>query len=344
MRERISIIVPCYNCEKTLERCIDSLIGQTYEFFEIILVDDGSIDATGAICDRYEGENANIKVVHQENEGLVGAWKKGVSIATSDYVSFCDADDFFDNDFAEKVVDIVRKDDVDVIAFGLTISYDDGKIQLVGNKIAGGVYIGDDLQRVKENLLFSGGMRSQLLLNSRVAKVFRRELLQKCIPEISNELTNGEDAVTTYVSIMKSDKLFCFENYYPYHYMRNGESMIGKYDPDWYKKQVVVYNELNKIDDRYSLQQKWQIDNYFFSSIVLYAKKAISRNDNGYRSVKQDVSKVRSEELINAVLRNVDISGYKIGARVFVRLFLHKCYFLMYLLTKAATIIGVGRE
>lgn len=97
----ISVIVPVYNAEKYLNRCIDSILGQTFKDFELILIDDGSKDQSGCICDEYEKKDKRIKVIHQDNKGQAAARNKGVLIAQSDWVAFVDADDLIHQQMLE---------------------------------------------------------------------------------------------------------------------------------------------------------------------------------------------------------------------------------------------------
>ena len=90
----ISIIVPVYNVEKYLEQCLDSIIGQTYKNLEIILVDDGSTDSSGAICDRYAEQDKRIRVIHRENGGVCAARNTALEAVTGDYIGFVDPDDW----------------------------------------------------------------------------------------------------------------------------------------------------------------------------------------------------------------------------------------------------------
>ena len=93
MREKISVIVPVYGVEKMLARCVESILAQTYENIELVLVDDGSPDQCPAICDQYAEKYKNIVVIHKKNGGLTSAWKAGVTAATGDLLGFVDSDD-----------------------------------------------------------------------------------------------------------------------------------------------------------------------------------------------------------------------------------------------------------
>ena len=101
----LSVIVPVYNTEKYLGDCIDSILAQSYDDFEIILVDDGSTDKSGTICDEYAERNNRVKVIHQENGGVTNARKTGVRNACGTYFSFLDSDDWIHPEMFERMVD-----------------------------------------------------------------------------------------------------------------------------------------------------------------------------------------------------------------------------------------------
>ena len=105
----LSIVVPVYNTEKYLKQCVDSLTSQTLNEIEIILVDDGSTDGSGAICDEYAAKDSRIKVIHKENGGLGFARNSGLEMAQGEFVGFVDSDDWVDLDFFEKLLGKTRK-------------------------------------------------------------------------------------------------------------------------------------------------------------------------------------------------------------------------------------------
>ena len=109
MQELISVVVPVYKVEKYLKRCIESIIKQTYKNIEIILVDDGSPDNCGKICDEYASKDKRIKVIHKKNGGLSSARNEGLKIANGEYISFIDSDDYISNVFIEKLYSICKE-------------------------------------------------------------------------------------------------------------------------------------------------------------------------------------------------------------------------------------------
>lgn len=136
----ISVIVPVYNVEKYLNRCVDSIINQTYTDLEIILVDDGSTDSSGSICDEYAKKDERIKVIHKENGGLSDARNTGVASATGDYVSFIDSDDYIEPDMMELLITTIG--DCDMSTCGAFNDYASGSTPQ---------YTGDDLSFETDN-------------------------------------------------------------------------------------------------------------------------------------------------------------------------------------------------
>lgn len=115
----LSIIVPIYNVEKLLSRCIDSILAQTFRDFELILVDDGSPDACGKICDEYAEREKRIRVIHKKNGGLSDARNAGLEIASGKYIGFVDSDDFVRPQMYEKMLDIAHETGAEIVACGI---------------------------------------------------------------------------------------------------------------------------------------------------------------------------------------------------------------------------------
>ena len=125
---KISIIVPIYNIEKYIVECLNSIINQTYKKYEIILVDDGSSDKSGEICDKYAIKNEKIKVIHKKNGGLSDARNSGIDIATGEYIMFVDGDDFLVNkNCLQNIVFELEKEKVDVLQYKMQYYYNSSK-------------------------------------------------------------------------------------------------------------------------------------------------------------------------------------------------------------------------
>lgn len=124
--ELVSIIVPVYNVEKYLEKCVESLIQQTYKYIEIILVDDGSSDSSGKICDSLSKKDDRIISLHKKNGGLSDARNYGIKHAKGNYLVFVDSDDWIENDTIEESLRRIISDKSDIVVYGFSVDYDNG--------------------------------------------------------------------------------------------------------------------------------------------------------------------------------------------------------------------------
>ncbi len=117
---KISVVVPIYNSEKYLYKCVDSLLGQTYSNIEVVLVDDGSTDSSPKICDDYAAFDSRVKVIHQKNARIGAARNRGIEAASGDYITFIDSDDYLELNTYEKCVSLIQKHDPDIIQWDLS--------------------------------------------------------------------------------------------------------------------------------------------------------------------------------------------------------------------------------
>ena len=143
----VSIIVPVYNVEKYLERCVESIRGQTYDNLEIILVDDGSPDNCGALCDMFKSQDERIKVIHKKNEGLGLTRNAGLNIATGDYVTFIDSDDWIDADHIMNLLNASVDKEADICFGGCTRVFSNGEKATDKNNYKDFAYKGCEIEK-----------------------------------------------------------------------------------------------------------------------------------------------------------------------------------------------------
>lgn len=125
--ERISVIIAVYNAESYLEKCVESVLSQTYPAYEILLIDDGSSDGSGSICDRYQRMYPDcVKAIHQKNRGVGGARNAGINRATGDYLAFLDSDDYYDPDMLRTFIGLIRKYNSDMAVVEKWVEYSNG--------------------------------------------------------------------------------------------------------------------------------------------------------------------------------------------------------------------------
>lgn len=241
----ISVIVPVYNAEKYLKECIDSVIEQTYTDIEILLVDDGSTDKSGDICEKYALQDNRIKVMHQKNEGQFSARISGVRRATGDYLVFLDADDKLRENAIGIIVDKVEKTDCDMLIFEGSRDSDFSSLYMDIPLEKDVIYQNEKLQYIYILALTTGK------LNCMCMKAIKANLI-KTDGDYSAffRMRNGEDTLMALMA-MDSAKKICYTDDSLYYYRKNEESVSKKYNPNAYED----YRELGCI--RCEFSKKW---------------------------------------------------------------------------------------
>ena len=341
----ISIVVPCYNCEKTFKRCIESICNQTQKEIEIVLVDDGSSDGTYELCENAAKRDSRIKVYHQKNKGPMSAWKRGVKAASGEYIVSCDSDDYIDLDLVEKLEERVAKYHADIIAYGGKVTYGDNSIVYLGNRLEEGYYTRTQIEELILPHYFSNGdMESNILLASRWSKLFRRELLLRNFDYLSDGISRGEDALAVFASVLSADDIYCMKDCFPYNYIRNNDSAVGRYDAFLFQRFLDLREQMFKVADVYGYPYNSQIEADFLSNAFLCIKKEICRNkDAGCREICNRLRQIRENEVFIHAIQICSISKYNLKSRLFAYLIIHKRYFITCVITKLMDLAGVGK-
>lgn len=232
----ISVIIPVYNTEEFLEKCLDSIVNQTYRDLQIILVDDGSTDKSGDICDVYSKKDGRIQVIHQKNKGLSGARNKGLLLAKGEYISFIDSDDYIELD-TYLVVDQAIKDNLfpDLIFYREKSVDTRGKTVYIKGNTPTGKIIRTDRRFAEKRIIGE-------LINGVCDKVFRAEVIQGLSFEIGKMY--GEDYRFN-LEMLKRIESVVYIDQIKYSYVMNSESVTHKsfntnsFDQVYFKDTVV---------------------------------------------------------------------------------------------------------
>ncbi|MBD5540892.1 MAG: glycosyltransferase [Lachnospiraceae bacterium] len=191
---RISVIVPIYNIEPYLEECIKSIINQTYSHLEIILVDDGSTDHSGAICDRYAAMDDRILVIHKKNGGLVTARKAGLSVAKGEYIGFVDGDDYIEPDFYEVLYEEISEKKTDFVQCGAREERENGESTCLCSWEVDKYTVSDRKEVIInffDNFLSHKGYINEFIWN----KLFSKEFIKKQYELGPDYQQHGEDFI-----------------------------------------------------------------------------------------------------------------------------------------------------
>lgn len=222
----ISVIVPVYNIEKYVGECIESILNQAYSNLEIILVDDGSIDESGAICDSYAKCDKRIVVIHKKNGGLVSARKAGLNKASGKYVGYVDGDDWVGKEFYRNLLRVAESHNSDMVAAGYTRDFL-GKTEIKKNGISCGLYSGSELDRMRSEFISLGNIYNPGIYTYVWNKLFLRKSLIDFQNAVPNELTIGEDAAVVFPMICRCESVTVIDDC-SYRYRQHEQSMIKK--------------------------------------------------------------------------------------------------------------------
>ncbi|MBR6531042.1 MAG: glycosyltransferase [Clostridia bacterium] len=232
---RFTVNVPVYNAEKYLHECIDSVLNQTFTDFELLLIDDGSTDSSGAICDEYAKKDSRVKVFHNKNQGSFATRFFAVKHASGEYCSFCDSDDYFDACYLERANELISKEQCDMLVFRHE-PVTDGVRQYVKpywDNIR--IFEGDGKKE------FYVAMMTGSSFNSLNIKFTRTELLQNDTLDFKKYsfVKNGDDFLQSLYPVFNAEKIvFAPECYY--NYRTNPDSLTHKVDPNIYNSIFAV--------------------------------------------------------------------------------------------------------
>ena len=333
----ISIIVPVYNVEDLLPRCVESIMAQTKKNIEIILVDDGATDNSGAICDDYAKKDARIQVIHKPNGGLTSAWKAGVAVASGAYLGFVDSDDWIDADMYERMWESAIKYDSDVVVCGLVFDYEDSSIPK-RNEISDfekAYYDRKELEKLFPMLINDGRFFGRMLQPARVTKLYRKELVKRNMPLCKEEVSVGEDMQLTLPALTDAKSMSVVKDFYPYHYWFNQKSMTGKYDPKYLNKIKIMANRMKEISREKAVYDfAPQITNDFLGLVVIGMKNGVIRNTEGKKSAIEIIRKYCDDKMVVEALHTHTMNKLPITIKAFLMLMKMKQYQICYWICK----------
>ena len=245
-KKKVSVVVPIYNVERYLQRCLDSILNQTYSNIEIILVNDGSTDTCPVICNTFKKAHTDTIYVEKENGGLVSAWMAGLEFVSGEYICFVDSDDFLASDYIYSLVDALEPD-VDMVCMNCIRHFDNGvETNFHINSIPAGTYdVNDDL---KSRIISDQGATFRAIATCRWAKIIRTDLVLKYSKYCSEQISYGEDQQLT-VGIMAACQKIKIIDEYKYFYQFNQNSIVNSYKKELWKKVVLLIETIRSIPD-----------------------------------------------------------------------------------------------
>lgn len=257
MNPKVSIVVPIYNAECYLPQCIESLIAQTLKEIEIVLVDDGSTDRSGVICDQYARIDSRIAVIHQQNQGVVRARKNGAFSARAPYIGCVDSDDFVDASMYETLYKAAVANQAEMVSCSYDTYFSPEKSVKWRQAVSEGCYSCEEIQtRILPDLFLR-----QPIAPSCSTKLFEKSVYLECLSRVDDRLIQGEDLCVSYQVLFSIQKLVIMESAL-YHYRYTEVSMSRGYKNRfresieiWHRLFADIANEQNNSQLRIELER-----------------------------------------------------------------------------------------
>ena len=283
---KVSVIVPVYNAEKYIKRCLDSILAQSYRYFEVLLIDDGSTDNSGKICDEYALNDNRIRVIHKENSGVSATRNIGITEAKGDYIAFVDSDDYIKSDMFEKMVKNAEKNNSDMVMCNY-FTDKDGKVTKSEMSYKA-VYDGTD--DIRNGLLYLYYTDYHNGLYSLCNKLIKKSVYYENDILFDVSLKRGEDAWFVFECLKHCKRVDYISEAFYYYYQNQSSIMHSLYD-DQYDQWVEIRKRL--LNENQTLGFNIDYDLFyweFFYKIAIYCKETVlaGKTENAKRIFKDE--------------------------------------------------------
>lgn len=303
----ISIIIPVYNAEKYLNDCINSILNQTYKDIEVLLIDDGSLDNSYAICKQYEKEDCRVSVYHKSNSGVSDTRNYGIERAVGEFISFCDADDVVDMNLYAMLYEAIEKYNVDRVVGGYEFFYDNGNKVYCKPRIKDGRYEANEIL----SRMIDDGTMSGFLFSGVHNSLFRKKIIEDNRLWFDKNIKYNEDSLFSFQYMLNSRSIYSFQSIPTYCYRQHDSSatsrrMVG----DKYKElRNKLYDmDLQKLNINFDMQMRRRVITEALWQVLDIAEKM-----NGKDAIRQ-IRKVLSDDLVRkniSVIKPKELNIYK---------------------------------
>ncbi len=322
--------MPAYNAEKYIKKSMESILNQSFKDFELIVVNDGSTDSTEEIVKSFADER--VRYIKKENIGAVSSYKKGIELAGGKYITFCDSDDTYAEDFLEKAYSDIEKYNCDFCSYSYRITNSEG-IELAHkvNYLDSGFYSADEMKNsIYDSIIFNSFdvKRMYKVLVLRWNKIYKAELLKKMLPDIDEKCVQIEDNVFTALLLLNVKSFFIDNSFCSYNYLKLGSSVSNGYKG---LKVLDCYNysirRLKSILDKYNYSGPYRQLNYlaYDSARIVFRRCA---KYGSFKDAKELIKAIRKDEYVSQV-RFSELRAMK--NIVFHILFKMRLYYPLYL-------------
>ena len=327
---RFSVIVPIYNSEEYIQTCIKSVLEQTYENFELILINDGSNDASAEICSEFEQKDCRIKVFHQENKGQTAARKKGLAVSSGQYVLFLDSDDWLKKNTLEICVATLTEQETELVVFGSQKHINNTFLEEpVGYKE--GLYFRNNIEEsIFPSLMMS--REGKFFPRALWGKVYKREVIEKHLLLIPEFIRNGEDMCCMISLVMECASLVILPHCLYCYRVGDSQSVSRSGDVLALKRCQKIAAFLKETIERNS----WGVEQLYrliVQQIYSSALRELDKNGIGVQ-FKKDFEELMNISICSEAVRKADFSSKAKKLQIKQFVLRHRIFPLMLMLRK----------
>lgn len=278
-----SVIVPVFNAKLYLIYCVESIRNQSLKEWELILVDDGSVDGSEKICDNFAAKDNRIRVIHQKNRGVTNARYTGIMEAKGQYVLYVDADDWIDRELLAEAYEVIKNKKIDSVSFGFKYIYEDGREDIKYEPVPAGLYNKKEISTIiYPQVLLGTDMRN--MFYSIAGRVIRRSLLLKIQTDLPENLSMGEDTICSLKVYMAVSNIYISDN--PrYCYRIHSSSVSHHFDISLYNQFEATIKYLDELNIKEIPNFSEQINRYVM--LVLFCAMLIGIEDNSWDEISE---------------------------------------------------------
>lgn len=332
MEQKVSIVVPVYNVEKYLKRCVDSLIGQSYPNLEILLIDDGSKDNSLSICKEYELKDSRIRVFHKENEGLGLTRNYGIERATGRYITFVDSDDYLTSDAVETMLEKATATDADVVIANNYYKDEEQKVTLPER-----LYSGTEIKEVlMVHMMGNKGNELDALSYTAWGKLYKKDLFtQNNLVFPSERKLIWEDLAFSVEAYPLCEKVYVLHKPV-YYYCFNEGSLTHTYKPNKLELVMELYHYMGIKIQELGLpkEAQYRLNTNFIGHIRTCIKLEVFYADkNGFGTAIQNIREICSRKDVQTLIESYPKDSFNKSQHIYNFAMEHRWIYAVYFLT-----------
>lgn len=340
MERKVSIIIPVFNTEKYLNRCLESIVRQTYSYLEILIIDDGSYKECRELCDQWAKRDQRVKVIHKQNQGLGYARNTGIEHATGEFLFFIDSDDYLDKKTVESCMECEKQTGAEIICYGFSAVNRQGKV--VAERIPDidkNVYEGEEIRTILLPEMIGDDTETGKSANiemSAWAAMFSAEVIQRTNWKfVSEREIISEDVYSLLQLYRYVNKVAILKKKF-YFYCQNEESLTHVYREDRYSKIKHFYKESIRLSENlgYGIEVRRRLKHLYIAYVIGDGKTIVNSSMTYFEKIKQ-LKKIIQDDQLQHILDETKDYKMNRNKRFFLRMMMEKkytiCFWLLWL-------------